>query len=130
MYPFAFASLVFAKSSLISLKTPVYVAGFERGVLPIGDWSIFITLSRFSVPLISLKLPYFVCALFSFTERYLYITSFTREDFPEPETPVTQTISPSGISTFIFFKLFAYAPLTDRYFPFPVLLFSGSSISS
>ena len=26
-------------------KAPVYVAGLERGVLPIGDWSILITLS-------------------------------------------------------------------------------------
>ena len=39
------ASAVAAKRSRIWSKTPVYVAGLERGVLPIGDWSILITLS-------------------------------------------------------------------------------------
>jgi hypothetical protein len=29
----------------MKVKSPVYVAGFDRGVLPIGDWSISITLS-------------------------------------------------------------------------------------
>jgi hypothetical protein len=32
-----------AKSSRIGVKTLVYVAGFERGVRPIGDWSMLIT---------------------------------------------------------------------------------------
>ena len=31
-------------------KTPVYVAGLLLGVLPIGDWSIAITLSKYSIP--------------------------------------------------------------------------------
>jgi hypothetical protein len=45
--------------SLIKSNTPVYVAGFDLGVLPIGDWSIFIILSIFSIPVISLCLPGF-----------------------------------------------------------------------
>ena len=36
-YPLIFASFVLANISLIISNTPVYVAGFERGVLPIGD---------------------------------------------------------------------------------------------
>ena len=32
------------------VKRSVYVAGFERGVRPIGDWSISITLSNASIP--------------------------------------------------------------------------------
>lgn len=36
-YPLILASCVAAKMSLITSNTPVYVAGFERGVLPIGD---------------------------------------------------------------------------------------------
>ena len=32
------------------MKTPVYVAGFERGVRPIGLWSMSITLSMCSEP--------------------------------------------------------------------------------
>ena len=34
----------------MNVKRPVYVAGFERGVRPIGDWSIWITLSICSIP--------------------------------------------------------------------------------
>lgn len=37
VYPLAFASGVEANSSLIGVKTPVYVAGLLRGVRPIGD---------------------------------------------------------------------------------------------
>jgi len=48
------ASVVCSKSFRISVKTPVYVAGFDRGVLPIGDWLTSITLSRYSSPVISL----------------------------------------------------------------------------
>ena len=36
-YPLIFASLVSANTSLISSNTPVYVAGFDLGVLPIGS---------------------------------------------------------------------------------------------
>jgi len=39
------------------LNAPVYVAGFDRGVRPIGDWSITITLSRCCMPAIFLCLP-------------------------------------------------------------------------
>ena len=37
LYPFAFASVVAANKSLIISNTPVYVAGFDLGVLPMGD---------------------------------------------------------------------------------------------
>ena len=37
VYPRSLASVVFANNFLISSNTLVYVAGFERGVLPIGD---------------------------------------------------------------------------------------------
>ena len=43
LYPRIDASGVLANKLLISLKTPVYVAGLERVVLPIGDWSISMT---------------------------------------------------------------------------------------
>ena len=32
------------------MNRSVYVAGFERGVRPIGDWSMSITLSKQSMP--------------------------------------------------------------------------------
>ena len=38
--------------------------------------------------------------------------SFTNVDLPEPDTPVTATNNPSGISTSISLRLFSFAPLT------------------
>ena len=53
--------------SLIIVKTPVYVAGFDLGVLPIGFWSISITLSKYSIPLIdSCERGYALALLSSF----------------------------------------------------------------
>src|SRR3989338_2694965 len=54
LYPLTLASSVSAKSSLINVHAPVYVAGFDRGVRPIADWSIKIVLPAYSVPV---KLP-------------------------------------------------------------------------
>ena len=51
--PRTFASGVASNSALISLNTPVNVAGLLRGVRPIGLWSISINLSIFSTPTIS-----------------------------------------------------------------------------
>jgi len=45
LYPRIFASRVMLNSFLMTSKSPVYVAGLLRGVFPIGDWSISITLS-------------------------------------------------------------------------------------
>src|SRR3989339_344101 len=52
--PLILASLVSVKSFLISANTFVYVAGLLLGVRPIGDWSISISLSTFSMPVIAL----------------------------------------------------------------------------
>ena len=43
------------KNFLISVKRPVYVAEFDLGVLPIGDWSTSITLSMKFNPETDLK---------------------------------------------------------------------------
>ena len=48
---------MFENSSLIGVNAPMYVAGFDLGVLPIGDWSIEIILSMFSTPDTSLCFP-------------------------------------------------------------------------
>jgi len=127
-YPRIFASFVPAKISRIKSNTPVYVAGFERGVLPIGDWSILIILSILSIPFISLHLPGFSLEPFSSLAIVLYNISLTNVLFPEPETPVTQTNCPSGNLTFMFFKLCSVAPLTSIALPLDFLLFSGTRI--
>ena len=44
---------------------------------------------------------------------------------PEPETPVKTTILPSGMSTFIFFKLFKCAFFILKNLPLPSRTFSG-----
>ena len=45
--------------------------------------------------------------------------SFTREDLPEPDTPVTQVKVPRGSPTSMCRRLFSAAPNTFRRFPFP-----------
>ena len=51
LYPLVLDSGRLVNQSLIGPKAPVYVAGFDLGVLPIGDWSISIILSINSTPL-------------------------------------------------------------------------------
>ena len=114
--------------SLIKSNTPVYVAGFDLGVLPIGDWSMFITLSMFSIPSILSCFPGNSVELYSSLANPLYNISFINVLFPEPETPVTQVNTPSGILTSIFFKLFCFAPLISIDLPFDFLLLLGTLI--
>ena len=128
LYPLALASEVEAKRSRIMSNTPVYVAGLDLGVLPMGDWSMLITLSSNSIPFMSLCFPGMHRARFSVLARDLYRISFTRELLPEPDTPVTQVNTPSGNSTLIFFKLFSLAPVTFRY-PDGDLLSFGTGIT-
>ena len=100
----------------------------ERGVRPIGDWSILITLSRYSKPVIFRNAPGRTRVRLSFADKFLQIISLTSEDFPEPDTPVTQVKVPNGIEAVTFFKLFSDAPTTVKKFPFPERRFSGSAI--
>src|SRR3989338_2841298 len=98
------ASSVVAKRSRMWVKAPVYVARLERGVLPMGDWSMRIALERYSVPENELQLK--TCAvryLRSYRAcKFLYKISYIKELLPLPETPVIEVITPSGTSTFKF----------------------------
>ncbi len=118
--------------SRIKSNTPVYVAGFERGVLPIGDWSILIILSIFCKPFtIFLHLPGFSFAPFNFLLLLFYIVLhlLMLTFFREPDTPVTQLNTPNGNFTLIFFKLFSVAPCTSITFVFRCFSsFLGTSI--
>jgi hypothetical protein len=62
----------------------------ERGVRPIGDWSMSMTLSRNSRP--SMRSCGAGCsrALFSLRAAALYSVSMISVDLPPPETPVMQ----------------------------------------
>ena len=60
--------------------------------------------------------------------RVLYNISFISEDLPLPDTPVTHTIFPSGISTSMFLRLFSLAPRITRLLPFPARRDAGTGI--
>src|SRR4051812_28598774 len=80
--PFAWLSGSLLKSCRISSNTFTYVAGLDLGVLPIGDWSISITLSirqpisRFS------NFPRGSSEPISLFDRAGYNVSRNSEDFP------------------------------------------------
>ena len=90
----------------------MYVAGFERGVRPIGFWSISITLSNTSIPSTPACAPGLTRARLSRFASALKTISFTSVDLPEPETPVTQMNLPTGNSTSMSLRLCCAAPRT------------------
>ena len=73
--------------------------------------------------------PYEPLFLLILLLRYLNNVSFINVDFPEPDTPVTQVINPTGISTVKFFKLFEHALCIFISFVPGLDLTSGTEIS-
>ena len=102
-----FTLFIFAISFLISSKKPKNVAGVERPVAVIWDWSTRITLSSYS----------------------LAKTSLINELLPEPATPVTTVKTFNGILTDTFFKLWMFAFFIGKY-SFGILGFFFISIFS
>src|SRR3989338_60244 len=92
-------------------QAPVYVAGFERGVRPMGDWSMRMALSIYSMPKRDLHAPGVAFDPYNRFAIPLYMVSYARDDLPDPETPVTQMNRRSGNSTVIFLRLFSVAPV-------------------
>src|SRR6186713_2714472 len=80
-----FTPLALANALRIGSSRPVYVAGLLRREPLIAVWSTSTTPSRFA------------------TEPWI------SEVLPEPATPVTATSTPSGMSTFTFFRLWVVA---------------------
>src|SRR5258708_38045503 len=93
-------------------NTPVYVAGLDRGVRPIGPWSTCTTLSRCCMPVTRVCLPGTIRVPCSSLASALYRMSLTSVDLPDPETPVTATSKPSGNATSTPRRLCSAAPLT------------------
>ena len=100
----------------------------ERGVRPMGLWSMSTTLSRYSMPSMRSHLPGWTFMRMRSAPRRLKSTSLTREDFPEPETPVTTVKVPRGKVTSMCRRLFSAAPMTFRNFPLPVRRSVGTGI--
>ena len=90
------------------------MAGLDRGVRPMGDWSMLITLSRNSSPSMRSCLPARVLVRFRSAPSFLNRISFTSEDFPEPDTPVTQVKVPNGKATSTRRRLCSAAPKTFK----------------
>ena len=111
LYPLALDSAVLAKISLIWVNKPVYVAGLDLGVLPIGLWSIEISLSIFSSPRIFLNSVFSgIFELFNFEFTPGINVWLIKDDFPEPDTPVIATNLFKGISIFTSLRLLVFAP--------------------
>src|SRR5690625_7940124 len=92
----------------------VYVAGFDRGVRPIGDWSILIIFSICLIPFTFLCLPGLCFPRYRFFAKDLDNISFTNVLFPEPDTPVTTVIKPIGNFADTFLRLFSAASTTSK----------------
>ena len=88
------------------------MAGLDRGVRPIGDWSTEMILSSCSSPVIRLCAPARCRLRCRWLETALSSTSLTSVDLPEPDTPVTLHSTPSGNFTSIVCRLFSAAPST------------------
>ena len=117
-----------ANSSLINENIPVYVTGLDRGVRPIGLWSISIILSMLSTPFIFLQWTKPSLLSNNVFTIDVYKTSLISEDLPEPETPVIHVNRPTGILIFISSKLLALASIMDIHCLLGFNLFSGTSI--
>ena len=70
--------------------------GCERGVRPMGDWSMAMTLSSCSMPSMPSCAPARSRERLSVWDSDLYRISLTSDDLPLPDTPVTQVMTPSG----------------------------------
>ena len=93
-----------------------------------GLWSMFTTLSRYSMPSIRSHLPGRTFIRISSAPKRLNSTSFTRELLPLPDTPVTTVKVPSGNSTSMWRRLFSAAPTTFKILPLPGRRTVGTSI--
>ena len=89
----------------------------DRGVRPMGAWSMLMTLSMPSEPSSALWSPGGTLERYTLCMRALCRISFTRVDLPDPETPVTATKQPSGNSTSMSWRLFSRAPLSSSRSP-------------
>jgi hypothetical protein len=106
------------------------VAGFDRGVRPIGDWSMSMTLSKCSSPSIRSCGAGASEALCSRRAAALYSVSTVKVDLPPPDTPVMQVKVPTGISPVTPFRLLPVAPMTFSTFFLEIgRRSSGTSIS-
>ncbi len=93
------------------------VAGFDRGLRPIGSWSTWTSFSKKSRFSICLCFPGMVFAPLSLRAAAAARTSLTSVLLPDPDTPVTQVSSPIGNRTSIPLRLCSRASRTVSHVP-------------
>src|SRR3954453_23251352 len=98
----------------------MYVAGFDRLLRPIGDWSILTTLCTCSMASPPSCSPGRGRVSISRFHSALYRISLIRVLLPEPDAPVIAVSVPSGKVTSTLFRLFSRAPHTVSVLPFPL----------
>src|ERR1700744_2487775 len=106
----------------------MYVAGLERLLRQLADWSMFTTLCTSSAPSIESCAPGSVRVSTRRFHSALYRISLMSVLFPDPEAPVMATSMPRGISTSTFFRLFSRAPRTISDAPSPLRRLAGVAI--
>lgn len=112
----------------MSSKILIYVAGLLRGVRPMGLWSICMTLSICSSPVIFLYLSGWMVSLYTWRCSMGYRVSLMSVLLPEPETPDTPMNILSGNSAFTFLRLLPWQPVSLIVFSVQGLLCAGISI--
>ena len=113
--PRALASGRPANSLRISSHTPRNVAGTERGVRPIGDWSTASArLMVFGTRIESCG-PGVSATSFSCLRSAGKNTFCTRVLLPEPLTPATTHMRPTGTRNVTFCRLLARAPSSSSH---------------
>src|SRR5690606_23048155 len=108
--PRARASGTWAYISRSGVNSPVEVAGFERGVRPIGDWSMSTTLSNRSMFSMSRYGATGREAPLSSLAAIGYRGSVMSVDLPEPDTPGMQVNSPAASSRSTSLRVWPLAP--------------------
>src|SRR5678816_4711010 len=98
----------------------MYVAGFDRLLRPIGDWSMLTTLCTCSMPSTPSCSPGSVRVSTSRFHSALYRISLIRVLFPDPDAPVMATSLPNGMATSTDLRLFSRAPRMVSAGPVPL----------
>ena len=90
------------------------MAGFDRGVRPMGDWSMATTLSTCFTPSMRLVLARRGAGPVDLGQQDCSRMSLTRVDLPDPDTPVTATRHPSGKATSMSLQVVLARPAHDE----------------
>ncbi len=106
---------------------PVKVAGLDRGLRPMGSWSTAVKAVKASNPSMPRWRPGTTFAPLIRRAAAADRMSIARVLLPEPDTPHTAVMRPTGNEASMSFRLFSVAPFTvSRVLPAPLRAMSPS----